>query len=363
VPLYLKEDGAWVQASRAYLKKNGVWAPATEVYYKDAGTWKEANAWDKTPPPSPLLQLEVEVDSKNRQYIKVGVQIPGASHNTDTALIRVNAVGTGAYPSSPTDRGYIKEPWRYGFPNEPWSDYYYNGYKVGTTKDHNTTTEFVYKNYPHDRAAGDDLKPGFYRFMAWSMDFDGNWSAGVPLGITVPDKGNPAQKSRTGRFEPHVSGTWRNIGGWTEGDLYCSNAPGTQAEVGAYYYGDLIPNVVGNVGTITPVSAKLRVTRTNDTGAPSSVVWARPSEVGSPGASRDAYWANAVKIGTVAKGQSVWLDLPTSWFTKTNGNRLRAIHIWPQDTTAAGYGVYRGVNPVEGDWIYGSIQLSWREGP
>lgn len=360
--IYLKQDGAWTPTTRAYLKRNGVWNPATEVYFKDT-TWKKANEWDKVPPPSPLLQLEVNADASDRQWVKVSVQLPGA-HNTDCALIRVNAVGTSTtYPSAPTGAGYVSAPWQ-SFPNEPWSDYYYNGYKVGTTKDHDSTAEFVAKTYPNNRKATDDLKPGTYRFMAWSMDFDGNWSAGVPGFITVPDKGNPTLVNRTARFEPHTSGTWRGTGpAWTEGNAYVSNPTGSSYEVGAFYYGNLIPDVVGNVGTIVPKSAQIRITRLNDNGAPTANVYARPSEVSTPGGVRDDYWADPVKIGQVSKGQSVWLPLPLTWFNKTNGNKMRSIHLTPTDTTATGYGVYQGVNQVEGQWIYGSIQLNWQEGP
>lgn len=39
-PIRVKQNGAWVQATKVYVKQNGSWIQATKVLVKDNGTWK-----------------------------------------------------------------------------------------------------------------------------------------------------------------------------------------------------------------------------------------------------------------------------------------------------------------------------------
>lgn len=360
--LHFKDDtGTWVQVQRPYVKRSGVWAPVKQAWVKRSGTWTLAYEWDLTPSSPPEISLEV-VDGR---YIKLGVRLPDASHDADLARIRV-LVGTsgtdGKFPGTYLDAQYISKS-DSSYPDEPWSEYYYNGYKVGTSKDHNDSSSFVYKQYPLNPTADTNLTGGLvYRFSAWSMDNNGNWSVGTNAQITMPKTGDSTQINKSARVQANTSGTFQSDT-WTGGDLYAANSPRRH---GFWFYGNQVAQIVGQQGTPTIKNAQIFVSRTNDDGMPTANVYVGHNDsVGSVPGTQPTL-SEITKLGTINKGQGKWFDLPSSWYG--NLTNLKSIGLWHQDPNKAAANAddfiqLNGIDNAAGAVRSGELYLVWSEQP
>jgi hypothetical protein len=343
------------------VKRSGVWAPVKEAWVKRSGVWTKAYEWDLTPSSPPEISLEI----MDGRYIKVGVRLPDVGHDTDLALIRV-LVGTpgsdGKYSGSYLDTEYISRSDN-TYPDEPWSEYYYNGYKVGASKDHNDSSVFVYKQYPLNPTADTNLKGGqYYRFSAWSMDTNGNWSVGTNASIMMPKTGDTTQINKSARVQANSSGTYQGDA-WTPGDLYAANSPRRH---GFWFYGSQVAQIVGQQGTPTIKNAQIFVNRTNDDGvATANVYVGRSNSVGSVAGTQPTL-GEVTKLGTISKGQGKWFDLPSSWYADLTG--LKSIGLWHQDPAKAAANAddfiqLAGVDVAAGQVRSGELYLVWSEKP
>lgn len=369
MPVYINDGGTWKQTTRPFIKRSaGNWSPAMGLWIKDGSTWKEAFHYDVTAPPPPELTLTVQQNSKGGQYLLVGTRAPGISNNPDVAMIRI-LVGTrgstGGYPSSPTDAQYIKDPDTTNYTKEPWSDWYYNGYKPAYS--HPDTSVLSVKHFQRSNWATADLAPDIYRFSAWSMDFYGNWSAATNLFLTVPKTGDPKQINKRAYFEATQSGTYNitSAGSWTPGDLVQSGGPGLRSTAGVFYYSTVLADSIGKNGPATVRDAQIRLNRTNDNGATNANIYLAMANETVPGSStgRDT---SIYKLGTLAKGQAKWFAIPEALWSYLGTTKPGSMILWYQDPNKAqansdDYSVIQGVNPSEGTRLQGQLSITWSE--
>lgn len=357
--IYIKQDGTWTPVTRPYIKKAGAWAPAKTVHVKDAGTWKQAFEWDVTPSDPPEISLEVI----QGRYIKVGVRLPSTAHDTDLAKIRVLVGTADKYSGSYEDATYIRTADN-TYPNEPWSEFYYNGYKVGTGHDHNDSSVFQYKQYPLNPNDNTDLAGGRnYRFSAWSMDLNGNWSVGTNALIFMPKTGDTNVVVKSARFQPNQFGTWAS-GVFTPGNGIVQTGPIKRA---AWYYGNQIAEAIpdSTALTIGIRSAQVLLHRTADSpGEDVANVYLYKHTDGSPQTNEPSR-TEVTKVGTIKKSESKWFTLPTSYHNNFRSG-LKGLGLNHQDPAKA-VGNADDVLTVsglsEGVVRQGELYVTWTETP
>src|SRR3954466_7885467 len=201
--VYFKVDDEWALTKRPFVKRSGVWTPAKEVFVKRSGAWVQAYTFDTTPSAVPELSQEI-IDHR---YIKVGGRLPG-SQDTDLKRIRVLVSRTGPLTSQ-FGAGFVANEDR-DYPNEPWSDWFYNDFATVGNAIGIATDEWRYKEYPVNPNSDTNL-PGdkTYWFAAWSEDANQNWSAGVFTKIFMPKAGAQIDNIlvKETKFEPSYSGS------------------------------------------------------------------------------------------------------------------------------------------------------------
>lgn len=353
MPTYQKIGTEWVPTKRPYIKKNGVWTPVRTINVKDGGVWKKAYEYDTTPPAPPEIGLQLMPASSPR-YIRVNVHLPGLQHDPDVKRIRILASRT-AMPSSPLGAGYVSGVDK-DFPKESWSDWYYN---LETGDYHGNTNEIDHKQYPLNPTDSTNL-PGaqYYYFAGWSQDFAGNWSSGTFTKIWMPKEGVAADKVvlKEASFQANYAGSVGGAGGnYNEGKLVVRHNPMSN---GVWFHGYKINEAIGAQGKPTIKSAKIRMTRRDDSGKGSANVrlfWHKknhPNTLPIPSAER----FDTTLLGTINKGETKWFNLPSSF--------------WPKLTAEAhGFGLLQG--PNAGDFLEvvglgndprsGELRVVWEE--
>lgn len=348
--LHQKVDGTWLEAQRVYVKRSGVWRPADQAWVKRGGVWVRAYNYDVTPPDKPLMSLEV-IDKVTKgtltgRWIKVGIRDSHAAHQNDIRRIRVLTTFNGKQPTSHLGGTYTNKP-DDTFPNEPWSDFSYNGHNGITHRD---TSDWKYKQWPRNPKATTKLKGGeTYHFSAWAEDFEGNWSLPTHMSIRVP-KGSTASKDfvlHETLFSPNSSGTISSGGAYQAGDLVQQHSKGSR---GVFFYGAQFPNSIRGAKKIR--RARIRLTRTNDSGPATANVYIYRHDSGSDpsGVSRTG---NQV-LGKINKGETKWFDLPEGYHQHLMDRNIRGFGLnFKHPDKAAGlasdYSVIRGVGSRSGD--------------
>jgi len=323
--LYQNVDGTWVLCQKPYVKKNGVWVVAEEAWIKRSGTWVNAYDADVTPPNPPEITLQIAEDfdtikgvkTLKTRYIKVGVRLPGTANDDDAQLTRVLSTYNGKPPTTQFGGTYTSAP-DASYPNEPWSEWRYNSY--GGHKD---TSLVINKQWPRNAAAGTIIKGDeTYYFTGWSLDNSGNWSAATPASIHVPKNSVdvPNIITKETRFQANSGGSWRTAG-FQSGTLTQQKSPRSQ---GLWFYGNQITDAIGEKGAPTIKSAQIYIKRANDTGTANANVYLFWTSYGTAGALPNPNAAGGItrhditKLGTLAKNQGAWFDLPKAFFDNMN---------------------------------------------
>lgn len=338
--LWTQINGGWTPVQAAYVKRNGAWVRVTEAHVKTGGSWVRSFVYDVTPPNAPTLSVDLVND-----HLRVGVRLPDVNHVSDLAEIRVLYGGTTAFPATPNSSGYVRRSDN-TFPDEEWSSYYYNGYKIPLRKCHDDSSVTVYKQYPVNASSDTKVDPGTYYFSAWAMDLVGNWSLASNTKFVVPKDYTNAAIGFSGRFDPNTSGTWKNGDTFTPGDLTQS---ASTAQFGVWYHGHEFTNTIGKTGTPKIKSAKIYCYRdANDTGEANAQIYAFWHGDGAQGSTSPDRKGTA-NIGTLAKGQSKWLDLPDAHLSALESGSVYGFGLYNRDPTKA------GANPEDYSLITGSL--------
>ena len=324
--LHQKVEGVWTQAQRPYVKTNGVWTAGQSAWVKRAGIWVQAYDYDVTPPNPPEITLSITEDRNGSKlisrWIRVGVRLPGASHDPDARLTRILTTYDGKPPTTQFGGTYTSATdATYG--GEPWSEWRYN--EFGPHKD---TSVYAYKQWPRNAKAGTIITGDKdYFFGGWSLDRDGNWSTVNQASIHVPKGAVDAPNIvvKEARFQPNESGSWRTEG-FVSGDLIQSSSPHS---TGLWFYGHQFVDSIGAQTTghesIKVKNAQIYVVREGlevDTGMANANVYLFWTAYNAPSVlppTGQAITRNEItKIGELAKGQGKWFDLPASYNNNLN---------------------------------------------
>ena len=298
--------------------------------------------YDVTPPNPPEVTLNIHeefavikgVNTLTAQWLRVGIRLPGSANDPDLKMIRVLTEypkGSGKAPTNPLGGDYNPNP-DSTYPNEPWSDWRYNDYGV-----HKDSSVYVYKQYPRDATDGVRLtEDKTYYFTGWSQDKHGNWSVGTPASIKIPKKGTAQTNTmvKETRIQPNNSGSWTKDG-YLPGDLQQQGNPRSQ---GHFFYGQQITDSVGAQGPPTIRSAMIKLFREDDSGVADARVylfWTAYANVGDlPAVGAQLVKNSSAFVGTLAKGQSGWFDLPASFHNNMN-NGIKGIGLDNKDPDRA----------------------------
>lgn len=351
---YQKINGVWTLVTRPYVKRGGVWMPVQEVWVKESGVWTKSWYYDVTPPQQPEISLQI-VDNR---YIKVGLRSPSSSNDPQLQRMRLLYRDDGKFPSTQFGSYEIKGSDN-DYPNEEWSNFWYNNSNPTTHGGHSDSSVFVYKQYPLNPTSKTNLPGGkYYYFGAWAEDKAGNWSAGTQKAIYMPKEGVKAAPEiyKEMRALPISAGSL-NLNGvtFTPGPVTANASPRSN---GIWYLGNRITDSVGSQGTPTFSTAEIRVTRLNDTGQPTANVqlyWhghATPGDVPIPSSDQN----DPTVVGTINKGQTKTFNIPSSWHSLLN-------------TQIKGFGLRYGENAQDyiscadlgTDMRCGEVHLIWKE--
>jgi hypothetical protein len=313
--VWYKIGGEWTEVQKPYIKRLGIQRPARKVLVKRSGVWEEAYEHDTTPPQVPLLTLQI-VDNR---WIKVGARTLGANNDPDLKRIRI-LVSREAPLGTQFGTGFIATN-DDQYPKEPWSDWFYNAQGPGGSGRDDSSVE-TYKQYPPNANSSTDLPGGkTYYFAAWSEDRNGNWSVANQSQIRMPEKDPDSTRGiikREARFQALTAGVRNSPSGtiFTPGQIEVRDSP---AQNGYFYYGNLIGNAVGERGTPTILSAKIRLTRADDSGLATANVYLFWHEESSSSTTiADTNRNGITNVGTINKGESKWFDVPSSYYSNFN---------------------------------------------
>ena len=364
--LYQKINGVWTVVQRPYVLHNGVWTAVTDAYVRRSNVWVSAYHYDVTPPNPPEIDLRIFEDFNivkgqkqlASRWIQVGVRLPGSLNQTDARLARVLTTYAGKPPTSPLGGTYTSAP-DSDFPGEAWGDWKYNEFGV-----HDTSIS-AYKQWPRNASAGTIIKGDTtYYFGGWSLDRYGNWSVATQASIHVPKDsvGYPQVVVKEARFQPNASGSWRGGQGFQTGDLIQQWSPGS---TGLWFYGAQFTDSMGSSGSVTVRSAQIYIKREDDTGLANANVylyWTGYPTVASLPAPGPIQKFEITKIGTLAKGQGAWFDLPISFRNNMNYD-IKGLGLDYKDPVkATGYpNDYSQVSSVASKLRCGEVHVVWEE--
>jgi hypothetical protein len=374
--LSIKVDGVWTTVKHPFVKRNGIWVQSDHVFIKDPVThdWKEAFHFDKVPSNPPEMTLNLVEDWQNHElksrWIRVGIRLPGALHDPEARLTRVLTTYAGKAPTTPLGGTYTEAP-DSNFPNEPWSEWRYNNYGV-----HKDTSLYAYKQWPRNAQGNFTITPDKdFHFGAWSLDNDGNWSVGVQAMIHTP---KPTVKAnniiyKDARFQPNSSGSWRKGtsagSGSLSGNLLQQSNPQSQ---GLWFYGNQFTDSIGSHTTageerITVQKAQILIRRANDSGAANANVYLfwneYPGSAALPGSNNSEIITKEVtKLGTLAKGQQKWFDLPESYYGDLN-TKIKGLGLDCKDPVKATAFAqdYSEVVSTSANLRCGEVYVQWKE--
>lgn len=370
--LYQKVDGAWVPAQRAYVKQNGVWVASSEAWVKRSGAWVQAYDYDVIPPNPPEITLSVYEDfdvikgkkTLVTRYIRVGARLPGSSNDPDAQLTRVLTTYGGKPPTTQFGGTYTSAS-DASYPSEPWSEWRYNAY--GPHKD---TSAYIYKQWPRNATTG--VKVAYdttYYFTGWSLDNSGNWSVATEANIHIAKAGVDMANIvvKEARFQPDSSGSWRSTG-FASGALVQQKNPKSQ---GLWFYGNQFTDSIGaqttSGETVNIRSAQIFVQRAADDSGQANanlyLFWngyGTPAALPAPGAAIAR--AEITKIGTLAKGQGKWFELPDAFKNNLNTS-LKGIGLdWKDPIKADAFPEdYSQVISVADNLRCGEVHIVWDE--
>lgn len=364
---YKKTGGSWVyQDGRPYVRRPGTgWTPIEAAYVKRSGVWTEFYAFDATPPQAPALAMTEEITTYQSggqtlrgRHIRVTVR----PNVVDASVRRIRLlVSPSAQPISQYDTsGYIASPDN-SSPLEPWSEVYYNGYN-GQERLSSVTVAREWTRNPVDATT---VPAGKYFFSAWAEDFSGNWSPGRFSSITLAGF-STALPTFNARLTAQGSGTWTGAsdgGSYVGGDLVQANSPQRR---GVFFYGNAIRETLRRASDPEITSAQIFLHRRNDSGQDDANVYLmrhnHQTREGMP--TFDAI--GATKVGTIAKGESKWFDIPGSYWNALGNGDVQGFALSnrrPDDdpdtsATAKDYSVMKAVTETPRS---GEVYLTFRD--
>lgn len=374
--LWYKIDGTWTEVTRPYVRRGDVWKGVNKAWVKRSGTWVEAFHYDVTPPPPPLVQLElVETGAQwdpvrldgvtleplySGRYINVSVKMP--YEVPDLKRIRVLSTYNDKAPTTQYGGTYTTPP-DDKFPNEPWSEYHFNGF--GSSGNNKDMTVFRTKTWPRNADKNTDINgPKTLYFTAWAEDFNGNWSVANSAQIFVPKKNakNTDAVVREARFQAVNSGTVAN-NGFSGGALEQQGNPRLR---GVWVYNDQF-NIIGGRGKPTVKLAQIYVQRMNDDGRDEAnlyLFWHTYAGTGSIPTDGSLETRDAVKIGTITKGQAKWYKLPKAFLEALEKDQIKGFGLLHKDPKKATYDAkdYSKVQSVTNSLRSGELHVVWIEG-
>jgi hypothetical protein len=368
VSIHYKIAGVWTTVNRPYIQLNNIQVPIKEVWVKRSGIWEQSYEYDVTPPDIPLVSLELvettywdEGKKRTGRHIKVGVRSPLSNHDEDLKMIRVLTTYNDKAPTTQYGGTYTSKP-DDNDPDEPWSDFSFNGHNG--SKQGKDSSVWRYKTWPRNANNSSALEgQRDYHFTAWAQDLNGNWSAANPAVKHVP-RANADGSDATvyeGRFQANGAGSIVS-GNYTAGPLVQASSP---KSYGIWFYGTQM-NRIGAQGTAKVRTAQIYVSRVDSDGPTSSNIYLYWHEYGSNGAlGTPVVRKGETKIGTLAKDESRWFDVPANMIEKMESRDLVGFGLYSQDINKASAFAndYSMVSSLTDNLRSGEVHVVWTEKP
>jgi hypothetical protein len=359
---YFKEGGVYTPASQIWVKQQGVWLQINDGYVKDAGQYKSFHHFDSTPPDPPVITLQRIETNAGGRYIKVGARASGAGHDSNLKRIRILTTYNGKAPTTQFGGTYTSAS-DADWPDEPWSEWRYNGF--GSGKSHSDSSVETYKQWTRNPNSETNLKEGRYYFSGWAEDFSGNWSAGNHTFIDMPKRSVDAANYIKKELRIRANGS----GSWTGGQMVSGQLEqrySSPSSRGFYFYGHDITNNIGSQGTPTIKSAQIYLYRGEDNGKPSANVYLfRHDEPSISGLVTQPARSEVTKIGTIAKGEGKWFDIPEAYWPNLEADDIKGFGLENKDPVKASgfpedYSVIKSIGELPRS---GEVNLVWTEKP
>lgn len=359
---YLKVAGVWTPADQVWIKQQGVWVQASKTYVKRSGVWTQSHEYDSTPPDPPVISLQLIETTAGGRYIKLGVRAAGASHDNNLKRIRILTTYNNAAPTTQYGGTYTSAA-DADWPDEPWSDWHYNGFKDG--KSHPDSSVVQYKQWTRNPNQETNLPEDRYFFSGWAEDWNGNWSAGNHTFIDLPKRSVDAANNikKEARIRANQSGSWTG-GEMVSGQLKQQYA--SPSSRGFWFYGHEITNNIGSQGTPEIRSAQIYLHRGNDTGKPSANVYLfRHDATTLSGLSTQPARNEITKIVTIAKEEAKWFTIPETYWPNLVADDIKGFGLDFKDPVKASgfpedYSVIKSVGEQPRS---GELSLVWIEKP
>jgi hypothetical protein len=365
--------GTWVLCKRPYVKYNNVYTAAKTAHIKVNGVWVRAWTYDATPPDKPLIDLILHEDFMVKdgkqvlksRWIRVGVRQPQPNHDPDTAMIRVLTDYNDKAPTTQFGGTYTSTP-DTNYPAEPWSEWRY-----GDGFPHPDNSKLIYKQWPRNATDGTQLKgDNTYHFGAWAVDGYGNWSGATQASLHIPKGGvdEPTVHLKEVTFAPNSSGSWASVKfgsgrrtQWVAGHLEQQKSPRSQGLL--FYGGQFKDNLTTNSTIKTAQIYLYRTTAGQNAVANIYLFWMsthNPTNLPAPGGTIDPQQTRF--IGTLAKGQGRWFDIPGTFNSEFKNGNLKCMGLaWKDpdksDSVANDYSQVAGGN-FGG---CGNVHMVWEE--
>lgn len=359
---YLKVAGVYVPADQVFVKQQGVYLEAQDAYVRVSGVYEDFHHHDTTPPDPPVISLQIVETDAGGRYIKLGVRATPASHDSTLKRIRILTTYNNAAPTTQYGGTYTSAS-DADWPDEPWSDWHYNGY--GNGNDHNDSSEVNYKQWTRNPNQETNLAEGRYYFSGWAEDKNGNWSAGNHTWIDLPkrtvDASNVIRKEA--RVRANASGSWTG-GEMVSGQL--EQRYSTPSSRGFWFYGNDITNNIGSQGAPTIKNAQIYLHRGTDDGKPSANVYLFRHDTPSiSGLSSQPARTEITKIGTIAKEEAKWFTIPESMWPNLEADDIKGFGLDFKDPVKASgfpedYSIIKSVGEQPRS---GELSLVWVERP
>jgi hypothetical protein len=357
MPVYKKQGDIWTPAARVYVKDANVQKPADQVWVKYNGIWTKAHEYDVTPPPAPVIVVElVEFEGAGR-YLKVGVTL----NAPDAGLRRIRVLTSymGKMPTTQYGGNYVSAPDATA-PNEPWSDFYFNGFEGSQRLPH----ELYFKTWPRSATSASGIVAGPVHFAAWAEDSFGNWSTGYFKTFDVPRRENVV--GGTGGNAKDKRFLAVNTGIWSGGEFSYGRPTQAKGPIrrGLFFYGGAIKDDIGKSGKAKIKKAQIRIERRNDGGTAQANVYLAYHNFGQPqNFAQNASWSTPVKLGKISKGEAKWFDIPKDWYSKIEKDEIKGFLLNHKDPDKADAQAndYSVMNSKADSVRTGELHVVWTE--